>query len=1419
VAKWPLIGSGSAVSADGIAHYLSWGGGDDATEANAQIELYGSYTLSNLRVYCSALTGANGAAITRIGGGADAQTVTITGVGEFEDVTNTDSIVSGDAINGSVNQPTGMHGDSVTLTSWQVTADAATDIPVLAGAGSVWSIANSTTRYMWPFAGIQNSATESQVEYTMRTARTLNDLRVYCSAHSGTTDSLTVRKNRAAGSLTVSVTGTGEFTDLSNTDSFVAGDEFDYHFQNTDMMNPTEFFAAVVEGDTSSSVIGWAASQGASAAYLRNADSTTTEAEAQVKADAAATIQNLFVNCSVYAETRTIRTRKNGANGAASVSVTGTGLFEDLTNTDSLVATDLLSIQQAAGSSGTNVYSVAVEWETAAGGFTATGAVAYPMATVSGSGTQTHTATGAVAYPVPTVAGTGAMLPSATGAVAYPMAAVSGSGTQTQTATGAISYPMASVSGSGTQTQSATGAVSYPMATVSGTGAMLPSATGVITYPIPTVSGTGAQTHTSTGAISYPISTVSGSGAMLPSGSGAVSYPMSTVSGAGTQTHIATGAVAYPVPAVSGTGAQTQTATGAVAYPIPTVSGAGAQTQTATGAIAYPLPAVSGSGAHGAAGATGTGAVAYPMATISGAGAQTQTATGAVAYPVPTVAGTGVQTQTSTGAIAYPLATVSGSGAMLPSATGAIVYPVPAVSGSGAQTHAATGAIAYPLVAVAGTGAMLPSATGAVTYPTPAVSGTGSQTQTATGAVTYPIITVSGTGSVAGPEATGAIAYPMASVSGTGAMLPSATGAVSYPMATVSGSGAQTQAATGSITYPIIAVSGSGLQTQTATGAITYPTITVSGTGAQTQVATGTISYPSPTVSGIGVMLPSGTGAISFPMATVVGYGLNGGEYIVGLPVAGPSMVAGVPSAAALSMIAPPPSAALSLGVGAPVADLQYTVPRIAPMSFDTVPFILVAASDAPQDVRNQTPDEYVCDGTADEVQIQAAYDATGAVMLSDGNFSLAAQVNPPTNSSLRGQGIGKTIVKLADGADDHMVVATTKDSIVIQDIEFDGNGANQTDATKQILRFQDVDDLWVVNCLWRNAALHGLSSQGTSNERWHVIGCSGIGAGKGPASGGGDCFSMNTGMISGEITNCYAEDSDHHLFHLGAGVVATDLIAFSNNAGADQLFRLNGDGASLTGARGVYAAGDDASGVVVENADNVAVSNVWIDASALVSAATTPGFRATGTTTDAHFVNCHVNGLMQYGFRFDSGRTSAVGCSATGADRHGFWANGVDRGRIEACLARNNGQAAGGHSGIALTGADLWVITGNECYDDGTPTQKYGIEELTTSDENLITDNIVRTADHVTGGIAKLGASTIVRDNLGWVTEASGTGTIATGTDVITHGLSVTPTIDDISITLAASGNAVYVDTITSTQFTVHCDADVAFGWRAEVL
>lgn len=91
--------------------------------------------------------------------------------------------------------------------------------------------------------------------------------------------------------------------------------------------------------------------------------------------------------------------------------------------------------------------------------------------------------------------------------------------------------------------------------------------------------------------------------------------------------------------------------------------------------------------------------------------------------------------------------------------------------------------------------------------------------------------------------------------------------------------------------------------------------------------------------------------------------------------------------------------------------------------------------------------------------------------------------------------------------------------------------------------------------------------------------------------------------------------------------------------------------------------------------------------------------------------------------------------------------------------------------------------------------------------------------------GETNVDADLRVLNCLGYVNTNSGTGSITSGStsDVITHGLDITPSAKNIIITLTENPTntpgAIWVDTITSTQFTVNCEnnpgaSNLDFGW-----
>ena len=150
--------------------------------------------------------------------------------------------------------------------------------------------------------------------------------------------------------------------------------------------------------------------------------------------------------------------------------------------------------------------------------------------------------------------------------------------------------------------------------------------------------------------------------------------------------------------------------------------------------------------------------------------------------------------------------------------------------------------------------------------------------------------------------------------------------------------------------------------------------------------------------------------------------------------------------------------------------------------------------------------------------------------------------------------------------------------------------------------------------------------------------------------------------------------------------------------------------------------------------------------------------------------------------------------------------------------LFSNNSQDTGDWPAVALGRATDSIVKDNIFETCGK-----GVIEGASSDRNSIEDNFFRST--VSTVITEVGANSVFRNNKGYTTENTGTGSIANGATsaVITHALAYTPTRAHITITLGENPTntpgAIWVDTITATQFTVNCENDpgasnLDFSW-----
>ena len=169
----------------------------------------------------------------------------------------------------------------------------------------------------------------------------------------------TFRKNAAAGNQTISVgaSSTGNFRDTTHTDTVASGDKTTLESKPgtgstgvATLITASVTFLNTSSTDTITRLIttDFNSAPAASTTYYMHiagfAASTTTEASAKCRQRKAGTFKNLCTNVNLNARTTTstLRTRKNAANGAQSISIgaSTTGFLEDTTNTDTVAAGD-----------------------------------------------------------------------------------------------------------------------------------------------------------------------------------------------------------------------------------------------------------------------------------------------------------------------------------------------------------------------------------------------------------------------------------------------------------------------------------------------------------------------------------------------------------------------------------------------------------------------------------------------------------------------------------------------------------------------------------------------------------------------------------------------------------------------------------------------------------------------------------------------------------------------------------------------------------------------------------------------------------------------------------------------------------------------------------------------------------------------
>ena len=420
------------------------------------------------------------------------------------------------------------------------------------------------------------------------------------------------------------------------------------------------------------------------------------------------------------------------------------------------------------------------------------------------------------------------------------------------------------------------------------------------------------------------------------------------------------------------------------------------------------------------------------------------------------------------------------------------------------------------------------------------------------------------------------------------------------------------------------------------------------------------------------------------------------------------------------------------------------------------------------------TSADYVCDGLADDAQIQQAIDALptsgGSVYLTDGTFSLSNYINlgTRTNIKLYGSGPG-TILMIANGANVSAVRGLGCSNITLCDFAIDGNNANNTGGSKglQFLTAASAgfkfERLHIHNT--RDAAI-GLTGDNATMMNCEIYDCGGgiqinSGAEKVTVIG---CRIYNIGLLSGQLSDAISCQGARCRFESNA--------IWNNSDTGINIASATGEGRNVAIGNEVFLNGN--SGINTGGADHdIIIGNI-----------------------------CYANGRK----------------TATPRSNAGIY-------------VRDRTDGTQSSDGVVVIGNRCFDDTATYPLPAGAAGQLYGI--ALHDDTGANPSNIIATGNILTGNLTRainredVGAGVVLQNNLGDTTYNQGIATVsgAATSVTITHGLSVTPTAASISVTPTSSlGSATtfWISNVTSTQFTINLNAapgtNQTFAWQAHV-
>lgn len=293
--------------------------------------------------------------------------------GYFEDTSNSDTVSAGDnlALNHTAGTTSAVTYQQISSSFTPAGADYVSRTGC--GAASGLSFTTAATDFTQPWGDTLSTAQgDSVAKAVVENASVAKNLysNVLTNARTTTTN-LRLWKNNAAGNLIIPYTSgqTGIKEDTSNSDTLAAGDTIDGAVStaaaDSNSIVVVNLFIDLTS--TSASVPYVTCNLGTINANLtryyavigRGAGNITVEAQVQYKAEQAGTFEksSIVISTNTVTATTNFRMRVNGnpGNNVRVIASSTTGTITDTSNTDAVVASDLVDVELTTGATGTSI--------------------------------------------------------------------------------------------------------------------------------------------------------------------------------------------------------------------------------------------------------------------------------------------------------------------------------------------------------------------------------------------------------------------------------------------------------------------------------------------------------------------------------------------------------------------------------------------------------------------------------------------------------------------------------------------------------------------------------------------------------------------------------------------------------------------------------------------------------------------------------------------------------------------------------------------------------------------------------------------------------------------------------------------------------------------------------------------------------